>query len=299
MESGGKHEPSEQTEPEPLGWDEVLPPIEPEPEEDEEASESAEDWSGQTVSGAMLESAPSPRWQEAEIAWPIAIFAGFLGSAIGAKSGVPTAGSFLALALFAPLYLGLVFRQRTLLAALVSVGWLTAVGAGAAGSVLEGNFSDIAAASPGAIEFRDGQMMPLIRGEQHGSMGWSMTIGLGGSLLALVVARFSVGILSLAGLALLASAIGTAVGWFAAEAISLEPAWACVVGTPPHRALAFLGLLSLTAVLAERRPLLPLAGMTDSRRMMVFAGLGLLGVGLFSEPIFISVWGSWLSEAVG
>lgn len=299
MEPGEKAGPSEKPDPKPLEWDEVLPPIEEKPKEAELAGAAANDPIAETVPGVVLESAPAPRWQEAEIAWPIAIFAGFLGSAIGAKSGIPLAGTLLALALFAPLYLGLVFRQRTLLAALVSVGWLTAVGAGVAGSVLEGSFSEIATASPGALGFRDGQMLPWIQGEPPGSVGAAVLINLGVSLLVLVVARFSVGLLSLAGLAFLVSGIGAAVGWFASEAISLEPAWACVVGTPPHRALGFLGLLSLTAVLADRRPLLPLRELGDSRRKLVLAGLGLLGVGVFSEPVFLSVWGSWLSEAMG
>ena len=294
-----QREPSEQTEPEPLEWDEVLPPIEDKPEEGTTAESAPEEHSAKTIPGAVLESTPAPRWLEPEIAWPIAIFAGFLGSAIGAKSGVPTAGSFLAVALFTPLYLGLVFRQRPLLAALVSVGWLAAVGAGAAGSVLEGSFRDIAAASPGALGFRDAQILPWIQGEPAGSVGSSVLTTVGASLLILIVARISVGILSLVGLALLVSAIGAAVGWFAREAISLEPAWACVVGTPPHRALAFLGLLALTAALADRSPLLPLGEIGESRRKMILAGLGLLGVGLFSEPIFVSVWGSWLSEAAG
>jgi len=290
MEPGGEREEPASGELRPLGWDEVLPPLDQEKPTGDAKGEA---------SGALVDSQPTPRWQEPEIAWPIAVLTGFLGSAIGAKLGIPLAGTLLPLLLFAPLYLALVIRHRLLLAALTSLGWLVAIGAGMAGAVLEASFDEVAAVSPGALAFRDAQIRPWLESGVGDPLGSPMLIHFGLGLVVLLAARVSVGVLALGILAFTTTGIGAGLGWFATEALSMEPVWACLLAIPPHRALAFAGLLGLTAALADRRPLSPVAELTDHRRELLLAGAALFGLGILLEPLLVPGWGSWLAEAVG
>ena len=271
-----------------LEWDEVLPPLKSKPEEQATESSLPEE----------LEP-PAPRWLEPEIAWPIAIFAGFLGSVAGIKMGVPGAGALVALICFVPLYRVMILRERTLAAALISIGWLAGIGGGAAGSVQESSFEAVAAVSPGAERFRDRQLQPWLAGEDRAAAERATLVTAAGGFFLLLIARLSAGILSLAGLAVAVSAIGAGAGWFSTRAISLDPAWACFVGIPPHNALAMAGFLLITAPLADRRPLFPLRELDDVRRPMLLIGSALVGFALLLEPFLASAWGLWMSEALG
>lgn len=273
-------------EPRELDWDEVLPPLEEVP-------------AGADAAPPELPEAPVPRWQLPEVAWPLAIFAGFLGSAIGITTGVPFAGAALATLLFAPLYLALVVRERTMLAALVSVGWLAALAGGAAGSVMESDFTGVALACPGAREFRDTQILPWLEGGSVDPSASGPLLHLAGGLVVLLLGRFSFGVLALGALAVVASSLGASLGWFAEQATSMEPIWACLLGIPLHHALALIGLLALTTCLADRRRLLPVGELEPARRRLLLGGAALFALGLVLEPFAVSAWGTWLAEAVG
>ncbi|MFT5285799.1 MAG: hypothetical protein ACI8TQ_001967 [Planctomycetota bacterium] len=285
--------PESQAEPVELDWDVALPPL-PEPE-----AEQLDSWSPKNTESLPPLEPLGPRWHQAELAWPIALFAGFAGSSLGVASGLPGVGPLAAMILFAPLYLGLIHRNRTGLAALISIGWLAAVGAAAAGAVLDEGFSAIARSCPGSIGLREAEILPWLEGDRSGPASGTFLrnfyVGVG----LLLVARHSIGLVSLAGLALCASAIGASVGWFATETLSMEPATACILGIPPHHAFSLAGLLLLVAVLSDRRQLLPLSEITDVRRNLMVAGAALLVLGFFVEPLLSRAWGTWMSEAVG
>ena len=282
-----------EAEPVELDWDEPLPPL---PESDAEPDDP---WAPKTKKPTTIEEPLGPRWHQAELAWPLALLAGFAGSSIGIGTGLPGVGPLASMMLFAPLYLGLIHRNRTGLAALISLGWLAGVGAAAAGAVLDEGFAAIARSCAGATGLREVEFLPWLEGDRSGPTNGSFLrnfyLGIG----LLLVARHSIGLISLAGLAACASAVGASVGWFATEALSMEPATACILGIPPHYAFLLAGLLMLVAVLSDRRRLLPLSDITDVRRNLMVAGAALLVLGFLAEPLLSRAWGTWMSEAVG
>ena len=276
-----------------LDWDAPLPPL------PLAGDESSDVWSPPSSTLQPMPESVGPRWQQAEIAWPLALLTGFVGSSTGIMSGLPGVGPLAAMLLFAPLYLGLIHRSRTGLAALVSCGWLAGVGAAAAGAVLDDGFSSVAKSCPGAQNFRATEIMPWIESAStefpSGPPQSALLVVLG----LLLVARPTVGLMSLAGLALCASAIGAGVGWFATQVLSMEPALACILGVPPQHAFSLAGMALLVAALADRGRLRPFAEISDQRRNLMLAGVVLIALGILAEPLLSEAWGTWMSEAVG
>jgi hypothetical protein len=273
-----------------VDWDTKLPPL-------EESRTTPEELAGRRPAARPLQSAPA--WTQPELAWPLALVAGFVGSTLGIRTGIPGTGALLALGLFSPLYLGLFGRGRIRLAALISIGWMAAVGAAAAGSVLDGSFNEVARACPGAHSFRDLEIRTWIEGERSGPETWPLLRNLALTLLLLAAARPTRGFLTLLGLGVAASAVGCGVGWFAEAADTMDPAMACLFGIPPHCVFVLCGVALSGVALAERRPWIPAPGGGDQRRALIVAGLALAAAGLFLEPLLAATWGSWMAQAVG
>ncbi len=216
---------------------------------------------------------PVLRWFNTELAWPLAVAAGFVGTLLGLSSGLTGAGAVLALAAFLPLHLGLLRRERRILVALCGCAWLVAVSAAIVGSGLEHAPEDVLAQWPfgaqlsAALERPDATLARdlvgalLLLGAMRigrGSLGLFLCVLLGG---AAVAGR-------LAGLDLPTGGED----W--------NPAAVVLAAWPPHLLLALCGAIVAGAVLADGRAVLPLSVLGEDRRHVLAAGAGILVMGL-------------------
>lgn len=240
--------------------------------------------------------ARGPGLLQAEVAWPAALLAGFAGSALGVVSRVPGLGALLATAGFAPLHLLLVTRGRPRLAGVLATGWLFAVGAAACGAVMERGFHDVAGAVPGARAFLASDVRPWLDGRAEPQLLRNAVV----MAVLLAAALPTSGVATLLGLAAVASAVGACVGWYAdgAAESAAEPLLLVLSGIPPHVAFAAVGGALLATAAAHARAEPPGAEPDPRRRELVFAGAGLLLVGLALEPILAPVWGRWVAGAL-
>ncbi len=257
----------------------------------------------------LSRTSPRLRWTEPEVAWPIALVAGFLGAYVGIAIPVPGMGMLVAVLAFAPLYLVLQRRGRVRLAAVLAAGWIFGVGAATCAAVLDSTFSRVAEVVPGAWRFRDGELAPWLSGGTgvEGSE-WTRALRNAGILAGiLAVARPSRGLLSLLALGGAATAVGAGVGWFVDLALEQggEPALLALMAVPPHYAFLTLGAALLATVVADARPLFG-GGRADGvrefdphRRQLLAAGSVLAILGLALDPLLAARWGAWLGSTIG
>jgi len=240
-------------------------------------------------------------WSQPEVAWPIAMLAGFGGIWLGIETGLPGLGPGVAAIAFTPLFVLLLRRRRGRLAGILMLGWCVGVAAGAVGGVIQDGFPTVADALPGARWWQRTEVEPWLVGERPADPGLRVGRNAIAVVVLLVLARPTLGLASIAALALGASAVGAAVGRFAerASADGGEPALWALSAVPPHYALAVVGLGLATAALAQPEPLRPFAELSDRRRRMLVGGTAAALAGVVSEPVVAPVWGGWLATALG
>jgi hypothetical protein len=232
-----------------------------------------------------------------EGAWSAAVVTGFGGAYVGMSLSVPLLGPLLAVGFFAPVYLRLVRSGRVRLAAVISVGWLFAVGAACAGAVLDDGFGAVAARLPGAWSYRSGEIQAWISGGRAISAPSRVARNALCVLVLLGLARASGGLVTRFGLSVVATLTGAAAGWF--SGVARDSAFAILSGIPPHHVFTLVGTALLTSVLVEGRPLRPLSELPEGLRQLVVAGLGLLALGVLGEPLLAGLWGRWAAAAAG
>lgn len=244
-------------------------------------------------------------WARAEVAWPIGLAIGFLGTVLGMLAGVPGLAAAVASAGYMPVHARLIARRQSSLAGLTSIAWCLGIGGGIAGVIALGQ--DVVAvqrALPGAASFAASDLGflldPPVPGPAAGALLLRDLLVFTGLL---VLARPLRGLLMLPGVALVTGAVGAGGVLWAPRLIDREEELAsCAVqGWPPHIVVAGAGLLLAASALADVHPLRELArgGPAGSpgraeRRLLFFGGL-LLGLAAIAlGPFLIPYWTDWI-----
>ncbi len=235
-------------------------------------------------------------WLRTELAWPLSIAAGFLGTWLGLVAGVPVVPAALATALYAPFYLRLLRRDRPAVAAATSIAWMVAIVFTVAGVVLQ---SSPEAAREGLLFSEPVRLarLGLTRGSSAGAArSTQLAVQALAGLLILLLARPTRGVGALFAVALALGAVsGGAADWTARAGGAggespTDPLAAVLAGWPPGPLFALSGLLLAGVSLADPRRLLPLSELALGRRRMLQGGALLAAAALFFEPLYAPAW---------
>jgi hypothetical protein len=245
-----------------------------------------------TASSGSSAAADGVRWHQPEVAWPLALAIGFVGTLLGVLSGLPGVALVLAVAPFAPLFASLARGGHATLASAVTAGWLIGVAAAASGLALDRGVAFVTPAAPlaGALLDRSGGL-PLA--------------AYAALLVTVLAARPTRGVLALAGLGLVTAAAGACAG---RDALALvDEGWselAAVIAAWGLSCTLPLGLLAVAVgPLLAPGPLWPPAAVDGPRRRVLAAllvSLPVLGTGLlerFADPEWRAAV-RWVTELV-
>ncbi len=232
-------------------------------------------------------------WDQPEVAWALALAAGFAGTWLGIASKLPGLNALVATTLYAPLYLALLRRGRSGLAAFTSVSWCFGIVLAPLAAAHTDSFAAIAPRLLLARPYVDGELGLLVGGSDVDVVGATLRNAVI-AIVLIAVARPALGLGTLLGLALGVGTLGGGAAWFAERAVErgADPVAAALAGLAPFAVIQLLGLLLCAAALADPTPLRDLAG--TRRRMLVAGGLLLLA-GLAIQPAIAAPWGEWLS----
>jgi hypothetical protein len=259
---------------------------------------------GEPETGTRLdpELGRQPVWAQGTVAWPIALFAGFLGCWIGLQTQWTGFASVLAAVAFAPLFIVLLNRRGPVLAGVVSLAWAAGIAGALIGAVMEGQselvrshlpFPDLyrlsriqgleAAHSPGADAVVSGQppwWLPLC---------WCVT--------TLALARATRGLLALVSSAFALAVVESGAGESVLRALErgANPVVAILLCTSPFAVLELAGVLLASAALAQHGLPAP-PDVRQQRRRLLGAGLALAGGGWIASLALAPAWWRWLEE---
>ncbi len=234
-------------------------------------------------------------WARAEVAWPLALLAGFGATWAGLATGVPSVAPILAMLCLAPIHLTLVRLGRPVAAALLGLGGLAGAAGVVVGAVLEGAAEELLPVLPLASIL--GREIPVL---VHGEPGWQA--GQAGLLraavfvVALAGARVSRGLVPLVVAFAAVGATAWGVGRVAAPAVAAgaNPIASVLLAWPPQGAAELAALLLCGAALA--------GGAQDGRerrRSLLVGGLGLELAALLAWVLAAESWGRWAAHALG
>lgn len=241
-----------------------------------------------------------PWWTRTEAAWGAGLAAGFLATWVGLALPVAGAAAVLATGAFGPLWIGLLRRERRVLACAVALSWALGILAATAGVVHE-------AAQPGSLHDRVPGARAFVEGELAflaGSGADDVGAGLGALaatelLVAGLIAALGRPLAGVAGLllaALASAAVGAGIGsaGFPPEASGLL----VLAHVPPHLALLVAGGLAGAAALAEEEPLAPWAPLSPPRRRLLAAALALGVVAMLGRSTLVGLWREGLAGSL-
>ena len=232
-------------------------------------------------------------WDQPEVAWALALAVGFGGTWIGLATRLPGLNVLVATLFYAPLWVVLLRRGRSGLAAFTSISWCFGMLLAPLAAARMDSFAAIAPRLLLARPYVDAELGLLVGGADADPVGATLR----NAVIALVLvtaARPALGLGTLLGLALCVGALGGGAAWFAERAVErgADPVTAALAGLAPFSVVQLLGILLCAAALADPAPLRDLAG---PRRRMLFAGGLLLLAGLAVQPAVAAPWGEWLS----
>ena len=231
-----------------------------------------------------------PWWQRLELVWPLSILVG--GTWLGLRSGLPGLAAALAFGGFAPLYRAQLLARRRPSAALLAVLWILGIVGAAVGEALEGSLAGVLHGLPLAST--------LARTEIGGAQASPLATLPRNALLVcglLVLARPALGLVALAGSALLTGALAGVAASAAVSAVGggLAPSLAALAALPPHLFLALLAVQLGAAAVAEPG-LTPAESFSDLRRALLWSAVGLAGIALGLQGFWIRAWRQWLGD---
>ena len=239
-----------------------------------------------------------------EVAWPLGLLSGFVGTWAGLTARVPGLGALGGVLAFVALHATLLGRGRRSLAAAVALGWGGAVTAAVMGTVIELGFDKIHLALPFAASWDASQVAPWIdpdvRAPHLLSLG-GMGVGLGVVAAMVALARVAHGVGALLAAALYLGAAGAGAGRVVALAMEHggDPLFTSLVAFPPHVGLQVAGGLLIATVLADPAPVAaPGSTSGGTGRRLVLAGIALAVLGVLGEPLLRTLWGGWMEGAV-
>lgn len=242
-------------------------------------------------------------WERPEVAWPLALLAGFGGTWIGIAGGVSIAvvggasglAAVVAATLFAPLWWQLHARGRPGLAAFAACAWALGIVAAVVGAMAEWGVEAVEGGLPYAATHALLELEPLLAGDVDAGAELLPNV-LRNLLLLLLVAALARplrGLLALVPLAAGAGVIGSGAGRVALRIEADDLSLAAASAIAPHLALGLAGALLVSAALADPHPLRPWDGRSWRSRTLA-AGVLLAVVGLLLEPWIAVGWGGWL-----
>ncbi len=230
-------------------------------------------------------------WSSPELAWPLSIAAGFIGTFLGVQSGFPGAPALIAAAAFSPVFVRLLARRRVGVAFLSSAAWMVGIIAALVGVTVEGDGRMVAEAVPLATAFAAAEWSV-----PDGAVGTAFVGDLVRNLVVFVgllaLARPYAGVLSLLLAAYVIDLLGAGVASFAERmaAESWSPSYSAIVGSPPHLVLPLVAALAALCVIAAPGRLLPLSSLRGTRRRL-FLGGTIVGLGvLLLAPVLAPLW---------
>jgi len=232
-----------------------------------------------------------PWWRRFELVWPLSIVAGFAGTWLGLRTGLPGVATVLALAAFVPLYLAEMRAGQRFHAALLGALWSLGIIGAAVGEALQRPPAEVLAGFAGGAPFVQAELAFRDGGPVLATLSRNALI-VGGLF---VLARPAWGLVSLAGSGVLAGLLGSVALTCAGEAVQggLAPSLAALAGIPPHLFLALVGVQLGLAALAEPG-LVAREPFTDLRRALLWSAVGLAGLGLGLQGLWIRAWQEWL-----
>jgi hypothetical protein len=201
-----------------------------------------------------MDSVPGTRswdWTDAEIAWPLAILAGFAGTLGGIWSGLPGMPALLATAAFLPLWGRLVVAGQRTLAFLLGLAWCLGAAGAAGGAVFElDGATRVAETLPFGARLVAWRLYALSGAGPSTSvlLALSLAAASGLALLALPLR----GACALGAMAALAQVFGCGAALTSLEAgrAGRDPTLALVLGWPPSEVLALGASSAVVAALA-------------------------------------------------
>lgn len=230
-----------------------------------------------------------PRWAQPDLAWPLAVLAGFLGTWAALLVVRPWLAVPLALALLWPLEERVRASGNALLATWLGLAFLIGIAGAVAGTAIEAGSVGVVAGVPLADVLRSSDF-PFLDGRPAGS-GWATLprnlVALGGLLAA---GRYGPPLLAV-GLAGLVTAALSACAAVPAAAEAGDPLRAFLATWPPHLALGLLGGLFAAGLLGTVRS----DPATGPRRDLLAGALGLAALGLLPQGLWFQGWVAWAS----
>ena len=249
-----------------------------------------------------MEPPPAPRWTEPEVAWPLALLAGFAGTWAGLSTGIPGTAAVLATLGFAALHAGLLTRGLGHRAALSTLGWLGGIAVAVAGVSMEQGLPSTITGLPFARVWAALRYDPwLVEGGPRGVDAWPLAgaaLALALPALLTLTARLGAGILALLGLALATGAMAGSSGPLAVALVERgwHPLQAVGLSWPPHTlAVLAASALWISAAAARR----PWDASSADRRSLVLWGAGLALFGVLGELLGHGPWMSWVVRLAG
>jgi hypothetical protein len=234
-------------------------------------------------------------WTRGELAWPLALLAGFGGTWAGLATGLPFAASVIALVLLAPIHLTLVRLGRPGVGAVVALGALVGVIGAVIGAQLEGATPGELAPSLVAAPHLGNELKALVGGV-GGPSGPALALRAAVFAAAAALSRPTRGIVPLAVALVACGAWALAVGELVAAQVVLgaAPLTAVLVLWPPFLAAELAALTLAGAALAVGAACPP-----DRRRSQWLAGLGLELAALAAWSFAAAPWARWARHALG
>jgi len=257
-----------------------------------------------TEGGSEL--APSgqrPAWARGDLAWPLALLAGFGGTWAGLATGAPWAAPLLALLLLAPVHLTFVRLGQPGVAAALGMGALVGVGAAIVGAALEGASSELPSALPLA-PWLGSEATRLVAGGDAWRPLRATLFHAAAFGAALATARLSRGLGPLLVAILMVGASALGVGELAARAVAAggSPLVSLLLAWPPPGVVELAAIALCGAALAGD-PAQGDRGQGDrgreGRRALLLGGLLLELAALLAWAFAAEPWGRWAAQALG
>ena len=224
---------------------------------------------------------PPPTWAQPELAWPLAILAGFAGAWVGLQLQLPGVPESVACAAFAPLYLALLGLRGARLVAMLALGWVLGIAGAVQGAVLDDLGQNVRSALPLGGAYRAMGLDPWLEpGAQP--LARSIWVVCAWIVVTPALAWVSRGILSLLSIAMATGAVMAAAADWALRAVQAGsgPLTAALLCTSPMAAAEIAGVILASSAAAAWR--IPAPGpVLRGRRQLFLIGMGLaLGTAL-------------------
>jgi hypothetical protein len=245
------------------------------------------------------EPASEPAWRQPEVAWALAILAGFVGASVGLYTRQPGLPEALSTAAFVPLFLALLERRGALLVGLLGLGWGVGIAGAVVGAVLDERSAMVRAALPLGRAYAALALDPYLGGGAQEGQALGSILGLAWIAASLLGSLATRGVLGHLCVAVGLGAVSGATADWALRAVQAgaEPILASLLCFPPCALVALAGVILASAAVVRGR--LPAAPEERAHcRILLLVGLAAAVLALVVEPWVAPHWAHAVRRAL-